>query len=179
MYINNGNELSNKNTVKKLYIDNISLDGDENSGEKSLNYKNTLNFGLKEQIAGPQETNDIDFNIVYTNEENENANYDDATFFTDCSNPITLEYLNYDLVTDYKMEQNKAVDFDGSILRDAGVSNEQIDCKVRFKVNIINNDDEKYSCSVNFKIPLSDIYDGTTMKAKTTKDNEYIFFRES
>ena len=47
IYIDNGEELSNKNTVKQLYIDNISLDGSSDIGLKSLGYKNILKFGLK------------------------------------------------------------------------------------------------------------------------------------
>ena len=255
VYINNGDELTNKNTVKKLYIDNISLEGTSDIGKKSLNYKNILKFGLKKDNktksntdendttsghdvfagllnntsssnsaidVGSINTNDeddmisltnntssenatndtskqgenssvsedgeesqteqkdekIDFNIVYTNEENEKANYDEPTFYTDCSNPITLEYLNNDIVTHYKMDENKSVSFDGSILKEVGVATESLNCKVKFKINIINNNDEKYSCWINFSIPLDDIYEGTTMKAKTTNSQKYVFFRE-
>ena len=77
------------------------------------------------------------------------------------------------------MDENKSVTFDGSIIRDAGISVNNMNCKVKFKINIINNDNEKYSCPVNFKIPLNDIYEGTTMKVKTTDGNSYIFFRET
>ena len=50
---------------------------------------------------------------------------------------------------------------------------------MKFKINIINNQNEKYSCWVNFQIPLEDIYEGTTMKAaQTIEGNKYIFFRE-
>lgn len=255
VYLNNGDELTNKNTVKKLYIDNISLEGTSDIGKKSLNYKNILKFGLKKDNktksntdegdttsghdvfagllnntsssnsaidVGSINTNDeddmisltnntssenvandtlkqvensstsedieesqteqkdekIDFNIVYTNEENEKANYDEPTFYTDCSNPITLEYLNNDIVTHYKMDENKSVSFDGSILKEVGVATESLNCKVKFKINIINNNDEKYSCWINFSIPLDDIYEGTTMKAKTTNSQKYVFFRE-
>ena len=179
IYIDNGEELSNKNTVSKLYIDNISLEGTDTIGSKSLRYKNILDFGLKEELKEDVETTDIDFNIIYTNEENELADYDHANFYTDCSNPITLEYLNYDLLKGYKMDQNNSVDFDGSILEKAGISTEELNCKVKFKINIINNQNEKYSCWVNFQIPLDDIYSGTTMKAAQAGDeSKYIFFRE-
>lgn len=254
VYINNGDELTNKNTVKKLYIDNISLEGTSDIGKKSLNYKNILKFGLKkdnktksntdesdttsghdvfagllsntsssnsaidvgsintndendmisltntssenaindiskqdenssvseesEESQAEQKNEKIDFNIVYTNEENEKANYDEPTFYTDCSNPITLEYLNNDIVTHYKMDENKSVSFDGSILKEVGVATESLSCKVKFKINIINNNNEKYSCWINFSIPLDDIYEGTTMKAKTTNSQKYVFFRE-
>ena len=235
VYINNGEDLSNKNTVKELYIDNISLEGNSDIGKKELNYKNILKFGLKkdtlpksstitdmssehnvfeslmnntgnnntvsndnksidvgnivtneteESTSEVQENSEyeddgkIKFNIVYTNEENEKADYNKPTFYTDCSNPITLEYLNNDIATNYKMDENKSVSFDGSILKDAGISTESLACKVKFKINIINNEDEKYSCWINFDIPLDDIYEGTTMKAKSTNNPKYVFFRE-
>ena len=259
VYINNGEELTNKNTIKRLYIDNISLEGTSGIGQKSLNYKNILKFGLKKDTktksvksnnddstlnvfegllnnqksqsntsesidvgsintdddgmisltntnnttsentsnndarqstensnSEQQENQDeniqgndkIEFNIVYTNEENEKANYDEPTFYTDCSNPITLEYLNNNIVSHYKMDENKSVAFDGSILKEAGIKTESLSCKVKFKINIINNDNEKYSCWINFAIPLDDIYEGTTMKAKTTTSQKYVFFRE-
>lgn len=177
VYIDNGEELTNKNTIKELYIDNISLEGSDSIGNKSLNYKNIMNFGLKQEIE--EISNDkIQFKVIYTNEENDTADYNEPTFFTDCSNPITLEYLNNNLVTNYKMDENKAVSFDGSILEEAGISTDSINCKVKFKINIINNQNEKYSCPINFQIPLDDIYEGTTMKAKNTNGSKYIFFRE-
>lgn len=178
VYIENGEELSNKNTVKELYIDHIILEGTDEIGNKSLNYRNILDFGQKQEILEAKETNNINFNIVYTNQENETANYNDPTFFTDCSNPITLQYLNYNLANGYKMDEDKSVAFDGSILEEAGIVPEDINCKVKFRINIVNNEDEKYSCWINFQIPLDDIYEGTTMKAKTTNGNQYVFFRE-
>ena len=229
VYINNGEGISKKNTVKKIYIDNISLEGTNDIGRKSLNYKNILKFGLKkenqtksviqesedssynvfeklvdkEKNTTDEETiekdnfennendesdenadtaesvkDEIDFNVIYTNEENEKANYDEPTFYTDCSNPITLEYVNNDLVTHYQMDENKSVSFDGSLLKEVGISTESLKCKVKFKINIVNNDNEKYSCWINFTIPLDDIYEGTTMKAKTTTNQKYVFFRE-
>lgn len=177
VYIDNGEEFTNKNTIKELYIDNISLEGSDTIGNKSLNYKNIMNFGLKHEIEENLSDN-IKFNIIYTNEQNDTADYNEPTFFTDCSNPITLEYLNNNLVTNYKMDENKQVSFDGSILEDVGISTDSINCKVKFKINIINNQNEKYSCPINFQIPLDDIYEGTTMKAKTTNSSKYIFFRE-
>ena len=41
-----------------------------------------------------------------------------------------------------------------------------------------HNDNEKYSCWINFEIPLDDVFQGTTMKAKTTNGQKYVFFRE-
>ena len=178
IYINNGEELSNKNTVKELTIDNISLEGIDNIGSKSLNYKKMSDFGLKEEIKENRETNDIHFNIVYTNDENENADYNEATFYTDCSNPITLEYLNYNLMSGFNMDNNNAVVFDGSVLEKAGISVDDIKCRVKFKINILSNENAFYTCWVNFEIPLNDIYKGTTMKSAVTEGDKYVFFRQ-
>ena len=180
IYINNGEELSNKNTVSKIYIDNISIVGEDNQGEKSLNYKNTHNFGLKEDIETPKEKMDnIDFNIIYTNDQEQHADYNEPCFYTDCSNPITLEYLNYNILNGYKIEENNSVLFDGSILEKAGITVDELNARVKFRINIINNQNEKYSCPININIPLKDIYQGTTMKAANTGEKEkYVFFCE-
>ena len=177
--LNNGEKLTDKNTIKKLYIDSIPLEGNYDIGKKSLTYKNTKKFGVKEDITEPKQSENINFNIIYTNEQNEETNYNEPTFYTDCSNPITLEYLNYDIKTNYKLEEDTRVGFDGNLLEKVGILPEDISCKVKFKINIINNLDEKYSCPINFEIPLQDIYSGTTYKSKNTTNKKYIFFRES
>lgn len=178
IFINNGESLSDKNTIKELYIDSISLEGNNNLGSKSLTYKNSKEFGLKQEIMEPKQTNNIYFNVIHTNNENEQANYNEPTIYTDCSNPITLEYLNYDIKTNYKMNEDSKVSFDGNILESSGITPLDISCKVRFKINIINNKNEKYSCPINFDIPLEDIYKGTTMKAKNANSENDVFFRE-
>ena len=41
-------ELTDENTIKQLYIDNIVINSNADIGTKSLNYKNPLNFGKYE-----------------------------------------------------------------------------------------------------------------------------------
>ena len=178
VYLNNyqdENGLTNKNTVKELYIDNIEISIDENDGIQSLSYINSLEIGSKEIAPVYTQTDRIDFNIVYTNEDNGSANYDDPTFYTDCSNPITLRYIN-NLSTEYVLEDDTSSSFDGSILEDAGISVDEIACSIKFKINIVNNDGEEYSCWLNFSLPLSDIYEGTTIKTASFSGTAYNFF---
>lgn len=173
--IENGDELTNENTVKRLYIDNIEINTRAKKGIQNLDYKNYQKFGKMEEII--QTTPErIDFNIVYTNEENQKANYDNPTFYTDCSNPITLEYVNKNLVKGYKLGENDSISFDGRILKSAGISLEDIECYLRLKVNIESNLDEKYSCWVGFYLPLSDVFEGNSMKTKTLSGKRYDFF---
>ena len=175
---------SSDHNVFESLMNNTSNTNTVSDDNKSIDVGNIVTNETEESTSEEQENSDseddgkIKFNIVYTNEENEKADYNKPTFYTDCSNPITLEYLNNDIATNYKMDENKSVSFDGSILKDAGISTENLACKVKFKINIINNEDEKYSCWINFDIPLDDIYEGTTMKAKSTNNQKYVFFRE-
>ena len=178
IYIENGEELTNKNTLKSLYIDNIQINTRSNKGVKSLNYKNFQNFG-KANNLNDNIMDKIDFNIVYTNKENEEANYNEPTFYTDCSNPITLEYLNKDILTGYKMGENTSVSFDGKILKSAGIELKDIECNIKFKVNVVNNMDEKFSVWLNIYLPLEEVFDGYSMKARNLQEDKYNFFCET
>lgn len=183
VYLNNKKEegLTDKNTVKQLYIDDIDLKLDYNIGKTSLVYTNLLRIGSKEELNKmilnsknlPQEK--IDFNIITTNLQNNIANYDEATFYADCSNPISLKYIN-EISTEYTVSKNSSAVFDGSILKKVGIKPEDINAQIKFRINIINNKDEYYSNYVSFRIPLNDIEKGTSIKSKTTVGNEYNFF---
>lgn len=180
IYINNKQkqeELTKENTVKEMYIDNISLETDSQIGERSLFYTNSLNFGKSTELDNHVKTDRIDFDIVYTNSENNSTDYSNPTFYTDCSNPITLKYLNKDIVKGYKMDEDKAISFDGKLLKEANVSKEDINCTIKFRINIVNNSDEKFSCWINFDIPLDELYtEGKTIKSANTSGIKYDFF---
>lgn len=183
VYLNNNKEegLTDKNTIKELYIDDIDLKLDYNIGKTSLVYTNLLKIGSKEELnqmvlnSKNIQKDKIDFKIVSTNEQNNEANYDEATFYADCSNPISLKYIN-EISTEYTVSKNSSAVFDGSILGKVGIKPEDINAQIKFRINIINNKDEYYSNYVNFRIPLNDIEKGTSIKSKTTVGNEYNFF---
>ena len=183
IYLRNNKEegLTDKNTIKELYIDDIDLKLDYNIGKTSLVYTNLLKIGSKDELnqmvlnSKNIQKDRIDFKIVSTNEQNNEANYDEATFYADCSNPISLKYIN-EISTEYTVSKNSSAVFDGSILGKVGIKPEDINAKIKFRINIINNKDEYYSNYINFRIPLDDIEKGTSIKSKTTVGNEYNFF---
>lgn len=47
-------ELTNENTIKELYIDNIVATSSADKGTKILNYKNPLDFGKYKSIEAPR-----------------------------------------------------------------------------------------------------------------------------
>ena len=183
IYINNFKDegLTTKNTIKELYIDNISLDLDYNIGNASLVYTNMLKIGSKQELANIIKNNKnimqdrINFKIINNNEQNNQENYEEPTFYADCSNPITLKYINQ-LNREYSIGKGNSATFDGSILKKVGIKPEDINVKINFKINIVNHNDETYTKWINFKLPLDDIENGTSIKSKETEGKEYNFF---
>lgn len=185
IYLNNSeysSDLTEQNTVKELYIDNIMLITNIDRGTKILNYKNPLNIGKYANIEKPKNDR-IDFKIINTNQENENHNYDEPTFYTDCSNPITLGYLNKDILTNYSITDDmKKVSFNGKLLKEANVDLNDINHTLNFTIHIVNNLNQKFAYNMKLDIDLNDdnggIYNGYLYRGKTTSGDEYRFVKE-
>ena len=186
IYIDNTStvsDLTNENTVKQLYIDNIVINSDSDMGTKLLNYKNPLDFGKYKLIKDP--INDrIDFDIINTNSQNESNDYSKPTFYTDCSNPISLGYLNKDILTNYSVSDNSSsVSFNGKVLKEANVNLKDINYSLSFRINIVNNLNQKFVYNMKLIVDLDDgnegIYDGYVYRSKDTTGNEYRFFKYS
>ncbi|MCI8471137.1 hypothetical protein [Romboutsia ilealis] len=185
IYLDNTNtssELTDENTIKQLYIDNIVATSDADIGTKILNYKNPLDFGKYKKIE-EAENNRIDFNIINTNSENENNDYANPTFYTDCSNPISLGYMNKDILTNYAVSEDaNTISFNGKVLQEANINLEDINYTLSFKIHIINNLNQKFVYNMKLNVHLDDdnggIYNGYVYKGKTVSGNEYQFFKE-
>ena len=178
----NASELTDENTIKQLYIDNINITSNSDKGAKLLNYKNPLNFGKYEEIELPQ-NNRIDFNIVNTNVENENYDYSKPTFYTDCSNPISLGYMNKDILTDYSVsEGTTSASYNGKVLQEAGISLDELKYTLSFKIHIINNLNEEFVYQMSMDVDLNDenngmATNGYVYKTQNTQGTQYQFFR--
>ena len=153
IYIDNrleNSELTDENTVKELYIDNISIEPNLiKRGTKLLNYKNPLIFGKYSNIA--EFADRIDFKIINTNVENDDTDYSEPTFYTDCSNPITLGYLNKDILKHFSLPENStSVSFNGKILKDANINLTDINYTLNFTIHIVNNLNQNFSYNMSF-----------------------------
>lgn len=187
IYINNKvtiQELTQENTISKLSIDNINIECNSLAGEKTLNYKNPKNFS---EFKLPERTNSrneaINFSIVHTNEENRTADYDLPTFFTDCSNPITLSYLNKDIVTHYKVTGDKnIISFNGKMLEEANVNLSDLNYTISFRINITNNLGEEFVYDEKFDVKLDNenggLYNGYLYMERNSEDKDYYFFKK-
>ena len=151
IYINNhtsSEELTDENTVNQLYIDNIKITSNSDKGEKIIGYKNPLYFAKYKGIEAP-ENNRIDFNIISSNKDNKESSYNNPSFYQDCSNPISLGYINKNIATNVAVNSDSAVSLDGSILKLANITLEDLVFTMSFQIHIINNKDEEFVCYIN------------------------------
>jgi len=187
VYIDNKSrvqDLTPQNTVKELSICNIKLDANSDVGSKFVNYKNPLSYG---KFANLQYNDkDITFKGVTTNEENNNSDYNTPVFFADCSNPISLGYLNSGILKNYNMPEDdnygtslsaKTAVFDGSILKKAGIKIEDLKCNLSFTIKITNYLGEQYTCDIVLNNIVGDdsLYNGYYTKEYTPQSSLYDF----
>ena len=168
LFINNRDSegISYENTIKDLTIDNVKFNGLE-AGNPKLYYKNVNDFA-KLDIANENEIKDsMQFNVINSGD----ADYTKPTIYSNCQNPITLEYVNFNMKEETKISDiSTPLTYDGSLLKKAGISLSTIKCTLSFRVTIVNNYNQKYVATVYIDIPIEDsfsntnIYDGKIIK---------------
>lgn len=185
LYIDNtrkSEEITAENTINEMYIDNIKFSTKSDIGTKSINYKNPFDCGKYIEIENYRDDG-ILFQISNTNIKDSQADYkNNNIFFTDCSNPISLGYVNKNLLTGCEVNStNGSITFDGSVLRSANINLEDINPSISFTIHLTNNYNEKFSCTVDLDVDLSaedgGIYNGYIMKVINTDDMKYNFLK--
>lgn len=179
-------ELTAENTVNELFIEGIKIEGGTTEkGEKIFNYKNPTNCGRYVELSN-WENDGILFDVLNSNDENLEANYDEPVFYTDCSNPISLGYINKNILTNCEVtSDNASISFDGSILKDAGVALSDLDFQISFNLHLINNYNEEYVSNITIDSNLSDkdgddgIYSGYMMQIINPQEGDYDFIKIS
>lgn len=183
IFINNSSEnssLTASNTIKDLYIDNISIStlADSNT-EKVLNYKNSLSLGKYSNLEKAEDDR-IDFEIVKNNLNNSSSQYKSPTFYTDCSNPITLGYINKNVINNYSISSKKnTVSFNSKVLKNTSMNLDDISTTIKFTIHIVNNAGHKLSCNMKVDITFDDdfVNNGYSYISIPLSGNEYKFKR--
>lgn len=188
IYIDNtymGEDFTNKNTIKQLYLDNITFKEFPSLGSPGLYYKDLNTFGTLSNLDSVEENkikDRIDFNVL---EASTPLDTSSANIYDTCNVPITLEYLNKNIKENYTISNTVGqLSFDGSLLKNSLVTIYSIRCIVSFDIHIINYLDEHYICNVSIDIPLDyadneqmiSIYDGN-IKIEAN-DLVYQFFKK-
>ena len=183
IFINNSSEnssLNASNTIKELYIDNIKISTLSNSDTpKVLNYKNSLSLGKYFSLENP-ENDRINFDVVQNNLNNNSKQYTNPTFYTDCSNPITLGYINKNVINNYSISKNKnTVSFNSKVLKNTTMNLDDISTTIKFTVHIVNNAGHKLSCNMKVDITFDDdfVNNGYSYISIPLSGSEYKFKR--
>ena len=168
LFVNNrSNEGVNyENTIKELTISNVKFNNLQ-SGTPSLYYKDVNDFAKLTNTDENKINDSLEFNVINSGD----ADYSTPVIYSNCQNPITLEYVNSN------MEENTIISdisapltYDGSLLKKGGILLSQMECTLSFTITIINNYNQKYVATVYIDIPLEDsmsgdsIYDGKIIK---------------
>ena len=183
IYIDNSSEdepLNDMNTIKEIYIDNINIPAKMNNGRQILNYKSPMGFGKYSNLSQAVD-NRINFLVMHTNDENDVNDYNNPTFYTDCSNPITLGYINQDIVPSYSISENtNAVSYNAKVLKEANINLEDISTTISFTIHLVNNLNHKFSCNVNVNLRFDEdfINNGYAYIRFPISEDEYRFVRE-
>ena len=175
-------DLTQKNTVKKIYIDNISYPELPDKGNPMLYTKSPENLGVGIINEENLITDKISFKVLTSNQENSRQ----PSFYADCTNPILLSSINQDIVTNFIIRNTKsAITFDGNLLLDSTILLSNIEYSISFSIHIINQLDEEYICNLTLPINLSDdndintIYDGSYQVILTDIPSGRFYKREN
>lgn len=161
IYINNRaeNGVNYENTIKELTISNVKFNNLQ-SGTPSLYYKNVNDFAKLTNIEENRINDSLEFNIVNSGD----ADYTKPVIYSNCQNPITLEYVNTNMEEDTIISDiSTPLTYDGSLLKKAGILLSQMECTISFTITIVNNYNQKFVATVYIDIPLEDSMSGTSI----------------
>ena len=160
---NNANGIyTNENTLKKVTLSDIKFNLSPSSGEPNLYYKNLNDFAKNVYDNNQKITESIVFDTTSENE----IDYSSPVLYNNTANPITLCYVNSNIITNYTLADTISnLSYNGNLLKQCNITLNSIACKVSFDIIIENNSDETYTCPICLNIPLSTenstLYDGS------------------
>lgn len=162
IFINNSlDEHDLSNTLKSVSIKNFSFNSTPNLGNYNIYYKSLTDFAKYSFSEDNLIDNELDFEIISSDE----TDYSKPVLFNNCANPITLSYINSNIIDEYTISNDNSISYDGSLLKKCNIPLNDINCSFSFTIFIENNLGEKFKCPVYITIPFENdstsIYDGS------------------
>lgn len=182
-------EQSAVNTTTAENDENISAEEANNNDESAQDERQEEHtqiediVTLRKQAIEKKQQEKIADKLEFAILNDGDIDYTKPQLYTDCSNPITLEFVNDNIkenqvISDIKNE----IIYDGNLLRRSGVVLNEIACTLSFNITLINYYDQKFVANVYIDIPLEDtntgdnIYKGNFVKI-LENTNLIKFFR--
>ena len=154
--IQNGDKL-NKTINEKNYIINLKIFNFKlnNKEKEEIYYLNPKMFAKNTLDLDAKIEDNLEYNVINSENSENNQEYNIPIYFQDCSNPITFRYVNY-LANNYKVSSNETVKYNGSLVSKLGMKLEDLNDNLSFDLKIITKDGEERIESVDLKIPYKD-----------------------
>lgn len=169
----NGENYSLKNTLKEVYIENISFMTQPVIGNPALYYQTLSNFATGQFLKDNKITDTASFDIS----SDDVVDYSSTDLHNNCANPITLSYVNSNISKDYTISNAESFTYNGTLLKTCNIPAKNLECAISFDIFIVNNLNEKFKCPVYFEISLvgqdSSITDGSYVVDNTSN---FIFY---
>ena len=167
IYLERISEYDAESYIKNIYIDNIEIDSPK-IGNAKLYYLNPIYFGdsdFTSEISDYEIESILEYSIINYENSNDDVEYTIPIFFEDCSNPITIRFVNYDILENYIIEANIKTEFNGSILKNENIAISDISSKISFDINIeTESSNQIHTINLEIEIPLENeektIFDG-------------------
>ena len=154
LYINNNNSQNNftsENTINSLSIENINFNN-ISIGEPNLYFKSITNFGKYIKDDNNLINNNLSFEILDNTNE---INYELPQIHNTCDEPITLSYINSNIVKNKIITDiSEPLTFNGSLLKKSGITISSISGVVSFDIRIKTNSNKTFVANVYFSVPL-------------------------
>lgn len=150
---NNGDTLDSFNTVKKLYLENMTVETPK-IGSPNLYYLDSLNFGTPTINENYKIADSLEFTVLNDANKEDNIQYNTPVFFTDCSNPITLKYVNQALKENFEITSNEPVFFNGKLLKMANISLPDLETRIGFRIHVVNHENQDFYYDLSLPITL-------------------------
>ena len=169
-------ELTEENTVNKIYVNNIGITNVGDSGIKKFSSKSIDSLGKYIPIS--ESSKEVEYDVIHKNIDKVNNS---KSFYTDCSEPLIISYVNENIVQAVDASSSgEKLTLDGSILKHLNIDLSQLNYKINFTINIENNLGELFACDCILNIDLSlgegqGIYSGYIMQIFDLSNGDYRF----
>lgn len=141
--------LTAKNTYKTVFITNFKLNTTTTLGITHLSFKSVNDFAspiyIEEYILN-DESNILNFEISSLND----LDLSSPILYNNYANPITLTYINSNIVTDYTFtDTSSSITYNGTLLNKCNIDISKIYSSFSFDIYIENNLGEKYKTTIS------------------------------
>lgn len=175
----NFSDLNEKNTIKKLYIENINFYNSSETGTPSLYYLDAKHFGNADYLEDYKILDKLEFTVLNDSNENNSIQTNTPVLFSDLSNPITLKYINnniYNRGNYFEAPINTPIILDGTLIDIAKISVSSLETSFNFDIVLENNNNDTFRYKLNINIPLTNVYMG--YDKEILENLNYVFLKE-